>query len=183
MVYLSSTFFRCCVFLFTFFELLIYNMQMMFQTRMLLGRMGIYDQYQDWRLDVDNMTYEVPSHCIPIPRSKIKQKRFYAYIIAHYFILQELLDLEDRIGYVSTGLREDEIIQSLRMVKYSAFNPRHFSTEMDRRCSICQVCPFSFSFPLTGLTSCTSARHLIHRYRFHFLFSRKSSKYTRKLGS
>jgi hypothetical protein len=24
--------------------------------------MGIYDQYQDWRLDVDNMTYEVPSH-------------------------------------------------------------------------------------------------------------------------
>lgn len=82
--------------------------EMMFQTRMLLGRMGIYDQYQDWRLDVDNMTYE------------------------------ELLDLEDRIGYVSTGLREDEIIQSLRMVKYSAFNPRHFSTEMDRRCSICQ---------------------------------------------
>jgi hypothetical protein len=62
MMYLSSTFFRCCVFLFTFFELLIYNMQMMFQTRMLLGRMGIYDQYQDWRLDVDNMTYEVPSH-------------------------------------------------------------------------------------------------------------------------
>jgi hypothetical protein len=58
MMYLSSTFFRCCVFLITFFELT----QMMFQTRMLLGRMGIYDQYQDWRLDVDNMTYEVPSH-------------------------------------------------------------------------------------------------------------------------
>lgn len=81
---------------------------MMFRTRVLLGRMGMYDQYQDWRLDVDNMTYE------------------------------ELLDLEDRIGYVSTGLREDEIIQSLRMVKYSAFNPKHFSSEMDRRCSICQ---------------------------------------------
>ncbi|XP_062180329.1 uncharacterized protein LOC133884789 [Phragmites australis] len=81
---------------------------MMFRTRVLLGRMGMYDQYQDWRLDVDNMTYE------------------------------ELLDLEDRIGYVSTGLREDEIIQSLRMVKYSAFHPNHFSTEMDRGCSICQ---------------------------------------------
>ncbi|WVZ99499.1 hypothetical protein U9M48_044782 [Paspalum notatum var. saurae] len=81
---------------------------MMLRTRILLGRMGMYDQYQDWRLDVDNMTYE------------------------------ELLDLEDRIGYVSTGLREDEIIGSLRMVKYSAFNPKHFSTEMDRRCSICQ---------------------------------------------
>jgi hypothetical protein len=24
----------------------------------------MYDQYQDWRLDVDNMTYEVPSFCI-----------------------------------------------------------------------------------------------------------------------
>ncbi|OEL19020.1 hypothetical protein BAE44_0019958 [Dichanthelium oligosanthes] len=31
---------------------------MMFRTRILLGRMGMYDQYQDWRLDVDNMTYE-----------------------------------------------------------------------------------------------------------------------------
>lgn len=119
---------------------------MMFRTRILLGRMGIYDQYQDWRLDVDNMTYEVPSHCIPC---KSKQRRFYAFIIAHYFTWQELLDLEDRIGYVSTGLREDEIIQSLRMVKYSAsaFNPKHFYTETDRRCSICQVCPFSFSLP------------------------------------
>ncbi|GJN15125.1 hypothetical protein PR202_gb02016 [Eleusine coracana subsp. coracana] len=81
---------------------------MMFRTRLLLGRLGMYDQYQDWRLDVDNMTYE------------------------------ELLDLEDRMGYVSTGLREDEILQSLRMVKHTPFNTKHFSTEMDRRCSICQ---------------------------------------------
>jgi len=35
---------------------------MMFQTRVLLGGMNMYDRYQDWRLDVDNMTYEV---CIP----------------------------------------------------------------------------------------------------------------------
>jgi hypothetical protein len=41
------------------------NLQMiMFRTRLLLERMGMYDQYQDWRLDVDNMTYEVPSFCI-----------------------------------------------------------------------------------------------------------------------
>jgi hypothetical protein len=138
----------------------------MFRTRILLGRMGIYDQYQDWRLDVDNMTYEVPSQCIPY---KIKQERFFAFITAHYFTWQELLDLEDRIGYVSTGLREDEIIQSLRMVKYSAFNPKHFSTEMDRRCSICQVCPFSLS--LFPLTSCTFAPRLMRSYRFHFHFS------------
>uniref|UniRef100_A0A0D9WJE0 RING-type E3 ubiquitin transferase n=1 Tax=Leersia perrieri TaxID=77586 RepID=A0A0D9WJE0_9ORYZ len=81
---------------------------MMFRTRLLWGRMGMHDQHQDWRLDVDNMTYE------------------------------ELLDLEDRIGYVSTGLHDDEITRSLRMIKYSAFNPKHFATEVERNCSICQ---------------------------------------------
>ncbi|CAL4894717.1 unnamed protein product [Urochloa decumbens] len=110
---------------------------MMFRTRILLGRMGMYDQYQDWRLDVDNMTYE------------------------------ELLDLEDRIGYVSTGLREDEIIRSLRLVKYSAFNPKHFSTEMDKRCSICQVCPFSFFSP--SLSVCLNC-HVMVNYVYYFDF-------------
>nr|BAJ99022.1 predicted protein [Hordeum vulgare subsp. vulgare] len=81
---------------------------MMFRTRLLLGRMGMYDQYQDWRLDVDNMNYE------------------------------ELLALEDRIGYVSTGLREDEIVRGLRVGKHQAFERKHFSTETERRCSICQ---------------------------------------------
>jgi hypothetical protein len=81
---------------------------MMLRTRLLWGRFGMHDQHQDWRLDVDNMTYE------------------------------ELLDLEDRIGYVSTGLHDDEIARSLRMVKYSAFNPKHFATEVERNCSICQ---------------------------------------------
>uniref|UniRef100_A0A0E0DUG9 RING-type E3 ubiquitin transferase n=1 Tax=Oryza meridionalis TaxID=40149 RepID=A0A0E0DUG9_9ORYZ len=81
---------------------------MMLRTRLLWGRFGMHDQHQDWRLDVDNMTYE------------------------------ELLDLEDRIGYVSTGLHDDEITRSLRMVKYSAFNPKHFATEVERSCSICQ---------------------------------------------
>uniref|UniRef100_A0A453FBB8 RING-type E3 ubiquitin transferase n=2 Tax=Aegilops tauschii TaxID=37682 RepID=A0A453FBB8_AEGTS len=60
---------------------------MMFQTRVLLGGMNMYDRYQDWRLDVDNMTYE------------------------------ELLELGERIGHVNTGLREDEIIRNLRKVK------------------------------------------------------------------
>ncbi|KAF7023367.1 hypothetical protein CFC21_035894 [Triticum aestivum] len=60
---------------------------MMFQTRVLLGGMNVYDRYQDWRLDVDNMTYE------------------------------ELLELGERIGHVNTGLREDEIVRNLRKVK------------------------------------------------------------------
>ncbi|XP_066367166.1 uncharacterized protein [Miscanthus floridulus] len=114
--------------------------EMMFRTRILLGRMGIYDQYQDWRLDVDNMTYE------------------------------ELLDLEDRIGYVSTGLREDEIIQSLRMVKYSAFNPKHFCTEMDRRCSICQE-----EFEANEETGKLSCGHSYHVHCIKQWLSRKNA--------
>ncbi|CAN6327392.1 unnamed protein product [Urochloa humidicola] len=113
---------------------------MMFRTRILLGRMGMYDQYQDWRLDVDNMTYE------------------------------ELLDLEDRIGYVSTGLREDEIIRSLRMVKYSAFNPKHFSTEMDRRCSICQE-----EFEANEETGKLSCGHGYHVHCIKQWLSRKNA--------
>ncbi|CAL4901947.1 unnamed protein product [Urochloa decumbens] len=113
---------------------------MMFRTRILLGRMGMYDQYQDWRLDVDNMTYE------------------------------ELLDLEDRIGYVSTGLREDEIIRSLRMVKHSAFNPKHFSTEMDRRCSICQE-----EFEANEETGKLSCGHGYHVHCIKQWLSRKNA--------
>lgn len=81
---------------------------MMFQTRVLLGGMSMYDRYQDWRLDVDNMTYE------------------------------ELLELEDRIGYVNTGLREDEITRCLRKVKHPSFGSFRFASEMERKCSICQ---------------------------------------------
>ncbi|GJM93498.1 hypothetical protein PR202_ga10060 [Eleusine coracana subsp. coracana] len=83
---------------------------MMFQTRVLLGGMSMYDRYQDWRLDVDNMTYE------------------------------ELLELEDRIGYVNTGLREDEITRCLRKVKapilrflphpaVNAYPPSHITSQ------------------------------------------------------
>uniref|UniRef100_M8CEQ7 RING-type E3 ubiquitin transferase n=1 Tax=Aegilops tauschii TaxID=37682 RepID=M8CEQ7_AEGTA len=52
---------------------------------------------------------------------------------------EELLALEDRIGYVSTGLREDEIVRGLRVGKHPPFDRKHFSTETERSCSICQV--------------------------------------------
>ncbi|RLN21667.1 uncharacterized protein C2845_PM07G19540 [Panicum miliaceum] len=81
---------------------------MMFQTRVLLGGMNMYDRYQDWRLDVDNMTYE------------------------------ELLELGDKIGYVNTGLREDEITRIIRKVKHPSYGSFRFATEMERKCSICQ---------------------------------------------
>ncbi|XP_010264981.1 PREDICTED: uncharacterized protein LOC104602578 [Nelumbo nucifera] len=83
---------------------------MMFQSLLLSGRSDVYDQYRDWRLDVDNMTYE------------------------------ELLELGDRIGYVNTGLREDEIFRCLRKIKHSFMDDlqSHIPTETDRKCSICQ---------------------------------------------
>lgn len=102
-----------------------------------------------------------PSHCIS---SKTES---YMVIVAHIFPWQELLDLEDRIGYVSTGLHEDEITRSLRMVKYSAFNAKHFSTEMDRRCSICQVCLFCLLSPSLHVFL---NQNLMFSYVFYFVF-------------
>ncbi|KAK1269251.1 hypothetical protein QJS04_geneDACA018477 [Acorus gramineus] len=83
---------------------------MMFQTRMLLGGMDGYDRYRDWRLDIDDMSYE------------------------------ELLELEDSIGYVSTGLREEEIHLCLRRGKFKNFEalPLQFSSGNDWKCSVCQ---------------------------------------------
>ncbi|KAF8378665.1 hypothetical protein HHK36_030014 [Tetracentron sinense] len=83
----------------------------MFQSSPLPGRrLDKYDQYKDWRLDVDKMSYE------------------------------ELLELGDRIGYVSTGLREDEILHCLRKTRHSIVDalPSHFPTEIEWKCSICQ---------------------------------------------
>ncbi|KAK1281152.1 hypothetical protein QJS04_geneDACA003103 [Acorus gramineus] len=83
---------------------------MMFQSRMFLGGMDGYDHYRDWRLDIDDMSYE------------------------------ELLELEDSIGYVNTGLREEDIHCCLRKGKLKNFDalPLHFSSENDWKCSVCQ---------------------------------------------
>lgn len=55
--------------------------------------------------------------------------------------MQELLELGDRIGHVSTGLREDEIASCLRRTKLAMLDDLslHFASEMERKCSICQV--------------------------------------------
>eukprot|EP00268_Persea_americana_P042689 TRINITY_DN4274_c2_g1_i1.p1 TRINITY_DN4274_c2_g1~~TRINITY_DN4274_c2_g1_i1.p1 ORF type:complete len:182 (-),score=35.00 TRINITY_DN4274_c2_g1_i1:330-875(-) len=83
---------------------------MMLQTGYMLSGPDGYDRYRDWRLDVDNMSYE------------------------------ELLELGDRIGYVSTGLREEEIVRCLRKMKHSILDalPPHLSAGMEWKCSICQ---------------------------------------------
>lgn len=84
---------------------------MMLQNSLLMGgRFDSHDHFRDWRLDVDNMTYE------------------------------ELLELGDRIGYVNTGLKEDEIGQCLRKTKNLIKNDlaSRLSVHVDKKCTICQ---------------------------------------------
>ncbi|KAK4426713.1 putative E3 ubiquitin-protein ligase RHG1A [Sesamum alatum] len=83
----------------------------MLQNSLLMGgRSDGLDRYRDLRLDVDNMSYE------------------------------ELLELGDRIGYVCTGLRENEITCCLTRTKLAMSDdlPLHFASETERKCSICQ---------------------------------------------
>ncbi|GMN46380.1 hypothetical protein TIFTF001_015566 [Ficus carica] len=55
-------------------------------------------------------------------------------------IAEELLELGERIGYVNTGLKEDEIGRCIRKSKPSISNEwsRISSVQADRKCSICQ---------------------------------------------
>ncbi|XP_054821109.1 NEP1-interacting protein-like 2 [Prosopis cineraria] len=66
---------------------------MLLQGSLLMGgRLNSRDHFRDWRLDVDNMSYE------------------------------QLLELGERIGCVNTGLKEDEIRRCIRKFKLSKFN-------------------------------------------------------------
>lgn len=79
----------------------------MLQNSLLMGgRSESRDQFSDLRLDIDSMTYE------------------------------QLLELGDRIGYVSTGLKEEDMSKCLRKIKHSLSN--NVPLVMDGKCSICQ---------------------------------------------
>ncbi|MED6109907.1 hypothetical protein PIB30_037903 [Stylosanthes scabra] len=66
---------------------------MILQGRLLMGgRLNSHDQFRDWRLDVDNMSYE------------------------------QLLELGERIGHVNTGLKEDEMGHNIRKIKHVISN-------------------------------------------------------------
>ncbi|KAL8130212.1 hypothetical protein V2J09_019367 [Rumex salicifolius] len=89
----------------------------MFQSRLFMGaRSYAMDRHREMRLDIENMSYE------------------------------ELLELGDRIGYVSTGLKVDELGNCIRKTKLSSSSSSsldddtasHSPTETDRKCSICQ---------------------------------------------
>ncbi|MED6156004.1 hypothetical protein PIB30_010936 [Stylosanthes scabra] len=67
------------------------------------GRLTTHDQFRDWRLDVDNMSYE------------------------------QLLELGDRIGHVSTGLKENEMAANITKTKLQVSDD-----QVDKTCTICQ---------------------------------------------
>ncbi|KAL2321158.1 hypothetical protein Fmac_030127 [Flemingia macrophylla] len=81
---------------------------MIIQGRIMMGgRLSSHDRFRDWRLDVDNMSYE------------------------------QLLELGERIGYVNTGLKEDEMGLNIRKVKLSSSNDAS-KHQIGKKCSICQ---------------------------------------------
>ncbi|KAM0876400.1 hypothetical protein ACQ4PT_036175 [Festuca glaucescens] len=88
---------------------LTYEQLRVLETNLLLGAFASQDQHRDMRMDIDNMSYE------------------------------ELLELEERIGSVSTALSEEQFAKCIRRRLY-----RPAATEVktsivdDNKCSICQ---------------------------------------------
>ncbi|KAG2613935.1 hypothetical protein PVAP13_4KG384200 [Panicum virgatum] len=90
---------------------LTYERLLVLETNLLLSGLGLHDQHQDMRLDIDNMSYE------------------------------ELLALEEHIGSVSTALTEEQfakwVNQSVYKAKKSDRDVNKITVD-DVKCSICQ---------------------------------------------
>ncbi|KAE9600252.1 hypothetical protein Lal_00045625 [Lupinus albus] len=81
---------------------------MILQRRLLMGeQFNSLDQFGDWRLDIDNMSYE------------------------------QLLELGEKIGYVNTGLKEDEMGLNIKRIKLVISNGTS-KNQIDKKCTICQ---------------------------------------------
>ncbi|XP_038898034.1 uncharacterized protein LOC120085870 [Benincasa hispida] len=94
-------------------EELTYEQALLLETTMLLNSLNIYDQHRDMRLDIDNMTYE------------------------------QLLDLEERMGTVSTALSEEALTECLNRSIYQSKPKGGTATGSvedlsDVKCCICQ---------------------------------------------
>ncbi|CAN0871369.1 Probable E3 ubiquitin-protein ligase HIP1 [Linum grandiflorum] len=74
---------------------------------MLVNRFKMDIYHDDWRLDIDDMSYE------------------------------QLLALTDRIGYETTGLKEDEIGKCISKFKLSELSCQIRST-VGKKCTVCQ---------------------------------------------
>ena len=98
-----------------------------------VGMADMHDRHRDMRLDVDNMSYEV----------RIQFMQFSLWLEQNKLIVffQELLALEERIGNVCTGLKEETIMNGLKQRKYVENGSKDLvDTEP---CSICRVITFS----------------------------------------
>lgn len=98
---------------------------MMFQGFITVGHPGLhasrstFDQHEDMRLDVDNMSYEVrpivycqfPCRLSHHPASVKESPKF---LFPTCLFKQDLLELGERIGTVSTGLSEDSMSKCLK---------------------------------------------------------------------
>ncbi|RCV22772.1 hypothetical protein SETIT_4G247100v2 [Setaria italica] len=90
---------------------LTYEQLLVLETNLLLSGLGLHDQHQDMRLDIDNMSYE------------------------------ELLALEEHIGSVSTALTEEQFAKCINQSVYEARNSDRDGNNIevdDVKCSICQ---------------------------------------------
>ncbi|XP_037452658.1 E3 ubiquitin-protein ligase RLIM-like [Triticum dicoccoides] len=88
---------------------LTYEQLRVLETNLLLGAFASHDQHSDMRMDIDNMSYE------------------------------ELLALEERIGYVSTALSEEQFAKCIRRRLYRPVAAKgNRSVIDDIKCSICQ---------------------------------------------
>ncbi|CAN0899685.1 Probable E3 ubiquitin-protein ligase HIP1 [Linum grandiflorum] len=95
-------------------EELTYEQLLVLETNLFLSGLNLHDQHRDMRLDIDNMSYE------------------------------ELLALEDRMGSVSTGVKDEELARCLKSSIYQlgsmegAFETLDGTDTEDIKCSICQ---------------------------------------------
>lgn len=85
-----------------------------FENNLILGALGYQDQHRDMRLDIDDMSYE------------------------------ELLDLGEKMGTVSTALTEEALAKCIRQSTYGHITSKEMmaccsnSAEDEIKCSICQ---------------------------------------------
>lgn len=90
---------------------LTYEQLLVLETNLLLTGLGLHDQHEDMRMDIDNMSYE------------------------------ELLALEEHIGSVTTALTEEQFAKCVDRSVYKARNSDRDVTKIavdDVKCSICQ---------------------------------------------
>ncbi|KAK8543075.1 hypothetical protein V6N13_136384 [Hibiscus sabdariffa] len=89
-------------------EELTYEQLLVLETSLLLDGLNFYDQHRELRLDIDNMSYE------------------------------ELLDLEEKMGNVSTVLSEEALSKCLTKSIYGDDSIGCYGDKDDIKCSICQ---------------------------------------------